>query len=71
MSMSIALLILFLVFMFLGVPIAVSLGAASVICMVTMSDLPLSMAGTVNVYINEQFYHGCSSAVYSLRFVNG
>ena len=41
MSMSIALLILFLVFMFLGVPIAVSLGAASVICMVTMSDLPL------------------------------
>lgn len=27
--------------------------------------------GTVNVYINEQFYHGCSSAVYSLRFVNG
>lgn len=44
MSMSIALLILFLVFMFLGVPIAVSLGAASVICMVTMSDLPLSMA---------------------------
>ena len=43
MSMSIALLILFLVFMFLGVPIAVSLGAASVICMVTMSDLPLSM----------------------------
>ncbi len=44
MSMSIVLLILFLVFMFLGVPIAVSLGAASVICMVTMSDLPLSMA---------------------------
>ena len=44
MSMSIALLVLFLVFMFLGVPIAVSLGAASVICMVTMSDLPLSMA---------------------------
>ena len=42
--MSIALLVLFLVFMFLGVPIAVSLGAASVICMVTMSDLPLSMA---------------------------
>ena len=42
--MSIVLLILFLVFMFLGVPIAVSLGAASVICMVTMSDLPLSMA---------------------------
>lgn len=37
MSMSIALLVLFLVFMFLGVPIAVSLGAASVICMVTMS----------------------------------
>lgn len=44
MSMSIVLLILFLVFMFLGVPIAVSLGAASVICMVTMSNLPLSMA---------------------------
>lgn len=30
--------------MFLGVPIAVSLGAASVITMVTMSDLPLSLA---------------------------
>ena len=30
--------------MFLGVPIAVSLGAASVIAMVTMTELPLSMA---------------------------
>ena len=44
MSMSLVLLILFMVFMFLGVPIAVSLGAASVITIVTMSDLPLSMA---------------------------
>lgn len=44
MGMSITLLVIFLVLMFLGVPIAVSLGAASVICIVTMSDLPLSMA---------------------------
>lgn len=37
-------MLIFLTLMFLGVPIAVSLGAASVIVMVTMSDLPLSMA---------------------------
>ncbi len=42
--MSAAIIILFLVLMFLGVPIAVSLGAASVIVMATMSQLPLSMA---------------------------
>jgi C4-dicarboxylate transporter DctM subunit len=44
MSMSLVLLVLFLVLMFLGVPIAVSLGAASVITIVTMSSLPLSLA---------------------------
>ena len=42
--MSWALIIIFMVLMFLGVPIAVSLGAASVIVMLTMTDLPLSMA---------------------------
>lgn len=42
--MSWALIIIFLVLMFLGVPIAVSLGAAAVICIVTMSDLPLTLA---------------------------
>lgn len=44
MNMSLMLLILFIVLMFLGVPIAVSLGTASVFCIVTMTDLPLSMA---------------------------
>lgn len=44
MTMSITLMLLFLVLMFLGVPIAVSLGTASVITIVTMSDLPLSLA---------------------------
>ena len=42
--MSLVLLVLFIVLMFLGVPIAVSLGAASVITIITMSDLPLSLA---------------------------
>ena len=42
--MSWALIAIFMVLMFLGVPIAVSLGAASVIVLVTMTDLPLSMA---------------------------
>lgn len=42
--MSVAIMLIFLTLMFLGVPIAVSLGAASVIVMATMSDLPLSMA---------------------------
>lgn len=42
--MSAAIMILFMVLMFLGVPIAVSLGAASVIVMALMSPLPLSMA---------------------------
>jgi len=44
MSMSLVLILLFLGLMFLGVPIAVSLGAASVIVMATMTSLPLSMA---------------------------
>ena len=44
MSMSLVLILLFLGLMFLGVPIAVSLGAASVIVMATMTELPLSMA---------------------------
>ena len=44
MEMSITLLVTFVILMFLGVPIAVSLGAASVICMATMSSLPLNMA---------------------------
>lgn len=42
--MSWALIIIFIVLMFLGVPIAVSLGASAVICIVTMSDIPLSLA---------------------------
>lgn len=42
--MSWVLIAIFLILMFLGVPIAVSLGAASVIAMVTMTELPLSMA---------------------------
>ncbi|MDY6429502.1 MAG: TRAP transporter large permease subunit, partial [Synergistales bacterium] len=42
--MSWVLIAIFLILMFLGVPIAVSLGSASVIAMVTMTDLPLSMA---------------------------
>ena len=44
MSVSLALMIIFLVLMFLGVPIAVSLGMASIICIATMTSLPLSMA---------------------------
>lgn len=43
MVMSITLLVVFLLLMFLGVPIAISLGAASVFTIVTMSSLPLSM----------------------------
>ena len=42
--MSWVLIVIFLVLMFLGVPIAVSLGAASVIAMAAMTELPLSMA---------------------------
>ncbi len=42
--MSGAIILLFMILMFLGVPIAVSLGAASVIVMATMSQLPLNMA---------------------------
>ena len=42
--MSWVLIAIFLILMFLGVPIAVSLGSASVIAMITMTDLPLSMA---------------------------
>lgn len=41
--MSIALLIIFIVLMFLGVPIAVSLGSAAVIVIVTMTEMPLSL----------------------------
>lgn len=44
MVMSITLLVVFMLLMFLGVPIAISLGAASVFTIVTMSSLPLSMA---------------------------
>ncbi len=44
MNMSLAIILLFLVLMFLGVPIAVSLGAASVICMALITELPLNMA---------------------------
>ena len=43
-SMSVVIILLFIVLMFLGVPIAVSLGAASVIVMATMTELPLNMA---------------------------
>lgn len=55
MSMSIALLILFLVFMFLGVPIAGFTG--SCFCNLYGDDVGSSTfyGGTVNVYINEQF----------------
>jgi C4-dicarboxylate transporter DctM subunit len=42
--MSLAIIVLFMVLMFLGVPIAVALGAASVIVMATMSTTPLNMA---------------------------
>ena len=42
--MSVAIIVIFLLLMFLGVPIAVSLGAASVIVMIFASDLPLNMA---------------------------
>lgn len=41
--MSVALLIIFLGLMALGVPIAISLGAASVIVLITMGDMPLTM----------------------------
>ncbi|MDD3412948.1 MAG: TRAP transporter large permease [Lachnospiraceae bacterium] len=44
MNMSLVIILLFMIFMFLGVPIAVSLGAASVIVMALMTDLPLNMA---------------------------
>lgn len=44
MSMSLVIILLFMVLMFLGVPIAVSLGTASVIVMAYMTDLPLNMA---------------------------
>lgn len=42
--MSAAIILLFLILMFLGVPIATSLGLASVIIMATKSTLPLNMA---------------------------
>lgn len=42
--MSIAIMLLFLLLMFLGVPIAVALGASSIGVMATMSNLPLNMA---------------------------
>lgn len=42
--MSLAIIVLFMVLMFWGVPIAVALGAASVIVMATMSTTPLNMA---------------------------
>ena len=41
--MSVTLLIIFLALMALGVPIAVALGAASVIVMITMAHMPLTM----------------------------
>ena len=41
--MSIALLLIFLALMCLGVPIAISLGAASVIVLITMGNMPLTM----------------------------
>lgn len=42
--MSVALLLIFLGLMALGVPIAISLGAASVIVLITMGNMPLTMA---------------------------
>lgn len=41
--MSIALLIIFIALMFLGVPIAVSLGAAAVVVIITMTEMPLTL----------------------------
>lgn len=41
--MSIAIMLIFLLLMFLGVPIAVALGTSSIGVMALMSDLPLSM----------------------------
>ena len=57
--MSLVLLVLFIVLMFLGVPIAVSLGAAS------------EHGGAVDVYLDEQLHHGSGSAVYPLRLADG
>ena len=42
--MSYAIILLFMLLMFLGVPIAVSLGAASVLVMISMTQLPPSLA---------------------------
>ncbi|MDO4619247.1 MAG: TRAP transporter large permease [Lachnospiraceae bacterium] len=42
--MSLAIIVIFIALMFLGVPIAVSLGAASVLVMLFMAGLPLSTA---------------------------
>lgn len=41
--MSVALLVIFMVLMFLGVPIAVSLGSAAVLVLMTMTQIPLSL----------------------------
>lgn len=41
--MSIALLIIFIALMFLGVPIAISLGSAAVLVLITMTEMPLSL----------------------------
>ena len=40
--MSVALLIIFVILMALGVPIAISLGSASVIVLITMGNMPLT-----------------------------
>ncbi|WP_313527518.1 TRAP transporter large permease [Anaerotignum sp.] len=54
--MSVALLVIFLVLMFLGVPIAISMGAATVIVVLTMTSMPLvtvaqSMFTSMNSFI--------------------
>ncbi len=43
-SMSLVIILFFIILMFLGVPIAISLGASSVLVMALMTELPLNMA---------------------------
>lgn len=71
MVMSITLLVVFMLLMFLGVPIAISLGAG--ICVYNCDNVFSASfhGGTVHVYIYEQLYYGCGPAVYSVRFPYG
>lgn len=68
--MSIALLLIFLALMCLGVPIAISLGAASVIVLITMGNMPLTMVVQL-MYTYEQLCDGGRSPVHTGRFSYG